>query len=317
MNEKSIMTKSIVIYGFGRMGLTHYAILNQLMDNIDVTIVDLDKKVNFIAKKNVNAKIEAENNNLKQAFDIAVICTPPMYHISTINACLKRGDKTIFVEKPFGGVKDDYSFVEEHAERVKVGFVMRFLPVINWLKQNLVVEDIVKFKGSYFSNSIEKKPKGWRNGNYSGVCNEMGSHIIDLSVYLLGIKEFQISNKEIKSVVSDTDDIVSFNLKTNNILCDFHFDWVDKNYRKPVFNLEIILKDGNYYKVDQQKVELYDKDGKLLNKITAVDFAATVPYYLRGVEFTRQMQDMISKQETLTSVEEALITRRIIKNILG
>jgi hypothetical protein len=29
------------------------------------------------------------------------------------------------------------------------------------------------------------------------------------------------------------------------------------------------------------------------------------------------MQDMISKQETLASVEEALITRRIIKNILG
>ena len=52
MKEKSMLTKSIVIYGFGRMGLTHYAILNQLIDNIDVTIVDLDKKVNFIAKKN-------------------------------------------------------------------------------------------------------------------------------------------------------------------------------------------------------------------------------------------------------------------------
>jgi len=316
MKETNTISKSIVIYGFGRMGLTHYAILNQLLDKTEVTIVDLDKKVNFLAKKNVNAKIESNNNNLKKAFDIAIICTPPMYHISTVNACLSRGDKTIFVEKPFGGINEDYSLIQKHSDRVKIGFVMRFLPVIDWLKKNVAVNEIEKFKGSYISNSIEKKPKGWRNGSYSGVCNEMGSHILDLAVYLLGFKEFIISNKKIKSIVSDTDDIVTFNLEANKILCEFHFDWVNKNYRKPVFNIEIVLKDGTFYKVDQQKIELFDKNGQLLNRITAVDFAATVPYYLRGVEFTNQMQDLISKQEILASVEETLVTRKIIKNIL-
>ena len=38
-------------------------------------------------------------------------------------------------------------------------------------------------------------------------------------------------------------------------------------HRKPVFNLEISLKNENYYRVDQQKVELFDKDGKLLTKL--------------------------------------------------
>lgn len=317
MNTQSMKAKSIVIYGFGRMGLTHYAILNQLIENADVTIVDLNKKVNFIARKNVSAKLKTEISNTHKPFDIALICTPPMFHVSTAEACLKRGDKTIFVEKPFGGVNEDYSFIEEHSDKVKIGFVMRFLPVVNWIKQNVSVDQIVQFKGSYFSNTIEKKPKGWRNGKYSGVTNEMGSHILDLAVFLLGIKDFQVSNKKIESVVSDVDDIVSFELTANDILCEFNFDWVNKNYRKPVFNLELILKDGNYYKVDQQKIELFDNNGKLLNKITAVDLTTSVPYYLRGVEFTNQMQDLISEQKTLASVEEALVTRKIIKNILS
>lgn len=317
MNEKLISPKSIVIYGLGRMGLTHYAILNQLIENADVTIVDLNKKVNFIARKNVSAAIQTEILKSEKGFDIALVCTPPMFHVPTVEACLKRGDRTVFVEKPFGGINEDYSFIESHSEKVRVGFVMRFLPVINWLKQNIQVDQIVDFKGSYYSNSIEKEPKGWRNGKYSGVCNEMGSHILDLAVFLLGINNFEITNKKIESVISDTDDIASFELTANNILCDFHFDWVNKNYRKPVFNLEFTLRDGSYYKVDQQKIEMFDSKEKLLNRITAVDLATSVPFYLRGVEFTNQMQDLIHEQKALASVEEALVTRRIIKNILS
>lgn len=311
------MEKSIVIYGFGRMGLTHYAILNQLSQNAEVTLVDLDKKINFFAKKNVDAHFQNDLDTIKKSFDVAVICTPPMFHLSTLKKCIDRGDKTIFVEKPFGGIKDDYSLVKKHGDNVNIGYVMRFLPIIKWVKQNIAVDQIVKFEGSYFSNTIEKKPKGWRNGSYSGVLNEMGSHIIDLAVSILGIQNFEVVDKKVTSVVSDIDDIVDFDLLSNNIPCHFHFDWVNKIYRKPVFNLKIYLQDGNYYKVDQQKVELYSNDDELLKKITSVDLAAPCPFYLRGVEFTYQMQDLIGEKETLATVEEALVTRRIIKEILS
>lgn len=311
------MEKSIVIYGFGRMGLTHYAILNQLIQNADVTLVDLDKKVNFFAKKNVAAKFQSDVEKLNKSFDVAVICTPPMFHLSTIKACIERGDKTIFVEKPFGGVKDNYSLVEKHPNKVKIGYVMRFVPIIKWVKENIAVDQIVKFEGSYFSNTIEKKPKGWRNGSYSGVLNEMGSHIIDLAVSILGIQKFEVVNKKVTSVISDIDDVVDFDLISNGIPCNFHFDWVNKKYRKPVFNLKIFLRDGSYYKIDQQKVELFSERDDLIKKITTVDLAASCPFYLRGVEFTHQMQDLIGEQKTLATVEEALVTRRIIKEILS
>jgi hypothetical protein len=51
-----LMNKKFIIYGFGRMGLTHYAILNQLIDKTDFVFVDPNKKVNYFAKTNLNAK---------------------------------------------------------------------------------------------------------------------------------------------------------------------------------------------------------------------------------------------------------------------
>lgn len=299
------------------MGLTHYAILNQLLDDADVTLVDLDKKVNFFAKKNVASRFQKNLDKINESFDIAVVCTPPMFHLSTVKDCIERGDKTIFVEKPFGGIKDDYSLVKKHSNKVKIGYVMRFIPVIKWVKQNIPVDQIVKFEGNYFSNTIEKKPKGWRNGSYSGVLNEMGSHIIDLAVSILAIRDFEVVDQTVTSVVSDIDDIVDFKLISNSIPCNFHFDWVNKDYRKPVFNLKISLRNGTFYKVDQQKVELYSNNDELLNKITTVDLSAPCPFYLRGVEFTGQMQDLIGDQETLATVDEALVTRKIIKEILS
>ena len=310
------MHKSVVVYGFGRMGLTHYAILNQLMEDVDFTFVDVDKRLNFFAKKNVKARIVRDDNQLMERFDYALICTPPMIHVPILEKCLLRGDRNIFVEKPFGGVKDDFSTVREGKEKIRIGYVMRFNPIIKWVKENVITEDVVKVEGSYFSNSIEKKPKGWRNGTYSGVSNEMGAHIIDLAVHLFGLENPTIKKKNIQSIISDVDDIVDAEVSENGIDYHFHFDWVNKAYRKPVFNLEVFLRDGIVYKIDQQKVEMF-KDQKLEKSVSSVDLSDNVPFYLRGVDFTKQMQDLIGSQSTLATVDDALVTRNFIKNILA
>ena len=308
--------KKIGIYGFGRMGLTHYAILNQLLDGAKFTFKDVDKRLNFFVKQNIRAKLIFNDDKLVEGFDFTLICTPPMFHISTIEKCLKRGDKNIFVEKPFGGIDDDFTEVMLHHDKIKIGYVMRFNPVIQWLKEHISTEKVVKVHGSYFSNTIEKKPKGWRNGKYSGVLNEMGAHIIDLAVYLFGLNKFHIKKKEVQSIVSDIDDIVKVDLESNNIDYHFCFDWVNRAYRKPVFDLKIFLEDGRIYVIDQQRVKIYNED-VFEKSISVVDLVEEVPFYLRGVDFTNQMRDLIGNQSTLATVDEALINRNIIKDILA
>ncbi len=310
------MNKKIIIYGFGRMGLTHYAILNQLLENAEFVFVDPDRKVNYFARRNLNARIISSDMSFNDSFEYALICTPPMFHIPILDKCIKYKIPNIFVEKPFGGINDDFSSLITSDHSVSVGYVLRFNPIVNWIKQNVETDKVEKVEGYYFSNTIEKKPRGWRNGAYSGVTNEVGAHIIDLCVYLFGLSDPILTGKNLVSVISDVDDILVADLEENSIKYHLHFDWVNKAYRKPVFKFVIYMKDGVTIKFDQQKVEQFENN-ILTSKYSIVDISKRVPFYLRGVEFTDQMQDLIGNKNNIASLNEALITRKIIKKLIS
>ena len=59
----------VLIYGFGRMGLTHYAILNSLLPDASFTFVDPNKVLNLLSKKNIKGKFVKNDKNLKGPFD--------------------------------------------------------------------------------------------------------------------------------------------------------------------------------------------------------------------------------------------------------
>jgi predicted dehydrogenase len=306
----------ILIYGFGRMGLTHYAILSQLIENVDFVFVDPEKKINYFAKKNINAKFESDDKNIDHEYDYGLICTPPMFHLPILKKLITNRCKNIFVEKPFGGVNDDFSSFVNTNFNISVGYVLRFNPIVQWVKEFIKPDMISEVEGYYLSNTIEKKPKGWRNGSYSGVTNEVGAHIIDLCVYLFGLTNPNVIDKKMYSIISDVDDIMIANIEENSIKYHLHFDWINKQYRKPVFKFVLKMKDGTQFKFDQQKIEHFKND-MLLRRITSVDIVEKVPFYLRGIEFTNQMLDLIGPKKIISSYSEALITRALIKQLIA
>lgn len=308
-------SKKVIIYGFGRMGLSHFAILNQLIKNSDFLFVEPDNKVNYFAKRNLDIRVISNDKGLNESFDYALVCTPPMFHMPILENCVINKIPNIFVEKPFGGINDDFSKTLNFNQNIAIGYVLRFNPIIKWVKEFIDIEQVVKVEGYYFSNTIEQKPKGWRNGVYSGVTNEVGAHIIDLCVHIFDLFNPTIINKKLQSIISDVDDILIADLEDKSIKYHFHFDWVNKEYRKPVFKFVITLKDGTVIRFDQQKVELFTNT-ILIKRISVADLAEKVPFYLRGVEFTNQMQDFIGSQNTISNLSDALITRQVIKNLI-
>jgi predicted dehydrogenase len=302
----------ILIYGFGRMGLTHYAILNNLLPNAKFTFVDPNSLLNLISKKNIKGRFLKNDKSLSSNFDLTLITTPPFIHEQLVKNCIDRCDNRIFVEKPFGGHSNFKSDITN--PNVYIGYVLRFNPVTQWVKNNIDPNDIIECHSEYLSNTIENKPKGWRNGAYSGVLNEMGSHIIDLNNYLFNIKDYKIESKEIKSHISDVDDEVSFAIDSNKRKFNFYFNWVDKSIRKPIFMVRLKHKDGREITFDQQKITII-KDDKVSN-ITVVELEQDIPFYLRGVDFTSQMEDLIGSQKTLCSVTQALEVNSLMKKIL-
>ena len=49
----------ILIYGFGRMGLTHYTILNSILNKCEFYIVESNKILVALLNNNLNVKVYA------------------------------------------------------------------------------------------------------------------------------------------------------------------------------------------------------------------------------------------------------------------
>ena len=308
----------ILIYGFGRMGLTHFSILNGLNPDLDFSVIEPNKILRKILQKNINAKFYADDSSLKQAFDITLITTPPSIHLNLLNRSIERGDKKIFVEKPFGGYTNTNLNNIPESNSIHIGYVLRFNPCIQWVKTNINPLDIKSIHGQYLSNTIEKKPTGWRNGSFSGVLNEMGSHVIDLIQYIVGNDQMEVLSSKKESIVSDIDDIVEATLKTkNDISISMYFNWVKKEVRKPVFGIEIQMKDGSKYSIDQQQINKYSSTGDFIEKVAVTDLAKPVPFYLRGVDFTDQMLDLLGDNKIMASINDALAVNTLMEKILN
>jgi predicted dehydrogenase len=308
----------ILIYGFGRMGLTHFSILNGLNSDFDFSVIEPNKIIRSLLKKNINAKFYADDSNLKDAFDFTIITTPPFVHLELLERSKNRGDKKIFIEKPFGGYTNVNLNKFSEFSTINIGYVLRFNPCIQWVKTNINPKEIKSIHGKSLSNTIEKKPKGWRNGPFSGVLNEMGSHVIDLVQYIIGNDRMKVLSSKKESIVSDIDDIVEATIKTeNDISVSLYFNWVKKEVRKPVFGLEIEMKDGFKYSIDQQQINKYNFNGEFIEKVSVADLAKSVPFYLRGVDFTNQMLDLIGDQKIMATVNEALEVNILMEKILN
>ena len=307
----------VLIYGFGRMGLTHFSILNGLNPDLNFSVIEPNKILRTILKKNLNAKFYADDSNLKEAFDITLITTPPFFHLQLLERSAKRGDKKIFIEKPFGGHTNINHNNFSESSTVNIGYVLRFNPCIQWIKTNINPKEIKSIHGEYISNTIEKKPEGWRNSAFSGVLNEMGSHVIDLVQYIIGNDQMKVLSSKKESIISDVDDIVEATIKTDkDIYISLYFNWVKKEIRKPVFGLKIEMKDGLKYSIDQQQVNKYNLNGDFIEKVSVTDLGKSVPYYLTGVNFTNQMLDLIGERKIMATVNEALEVNQLIAKIL-
>ena len=308
----------ILIYGFGRMGLTHFSILKALNPELKFSVIEPNKTLRLILKQNINANFYSDDSGLKDAFDITLITTPPSIHLQLAKKSIERGDKKIFIEKPFGGHNNvDFDNVFT-LKQLYIGYVLRFNPCIQWVKSNLLPKNILSIHGQYLSNTIENKPKGWRNGSFSGVLNEMGSHVIDLLQYIIGTNEMNVETSKKESVVSDVDDIVEATLRTkDNLQVSIYLNWVKKDVRKPIFGIKIKMKDGCTYFIDQQQIKKYSANGEYLSRVTVTDIAQTVPFYLRGVDFTNQMKSLLGDGAEMAKLDDALGVNIIMNKILN
>jgi len=303
---------NILIIGGGKMGMSHLAILTQYLGKNSVSLCDT-KIVTRILFRLLGYKtfssVNLAANNIEQ-FNGVLIATPTFSHAPLVRWAIEK-KLPCFVEKPLSldvkTSKELTALADAARVHVQVGFVMRYLASFQRLRQlvkNKEFGQLHGYKASMRGNVITKPPSqdDWQ-GDFSrggGCLNEYGPHIIDLSRFIFGSIS-DVGVVEIDRVYSShADDRISVDwTHENSIQGHLEIDWCDTTKRKSVIEFRVFFEHANL-RADNSTIEIEWNDSSPLSPETRAMIAEplhtqNVAYYLRGEEFSLELEDFLSK----------------------
>ena len=331
------MVKGGVI-GFGRMGVTHYSILNTHPDVQFVAVCDSSKFILKNLKRYTSLKLFTDYQKMLDGvnIDFIIVATPTVSHTDIVRAAIQRG-LHMFVEKPF-------SLTEEEGKKIvamlegkdlvnQVGYFLRFNEVFRVVKKLItdgLIGEVVHYKNEMYGRTVLKASKSsWRSKKAmgGGCMLDFASHCIDLADYLFGPTE-EVSGSILKYIYSaNVEDAVYTMLKHKNGTCgNIMVNWSDESYRRPFNRIEIfgtkgkIIADRQEYRLYLREVDNNSHFEKGWNIHYLPELEKGVRYSLRGSEFTNQLDHFFEcikkkKKETACTFADALRTDFVIEKI--
>lgn len=324
--------------GLGRMGLTHYAILNAHPNVQFTTGCDPSKFVLKTFEKFSPLSLHEGYEALlgKEQLDFVIVSTPTASHAEIVDASLAKG-LHVFVEKPLTLTAEDGARLAATAEKRKlvnqVGYFLRFNPVLREVRRLVAagaVGKVVHYKNEMYGRAVLRSVKaGWRaEKNMGGGCMlDFASHCLDLSDAAFGPVE-AVRGSVLKKVYSqDVEDTVYSTLThrggvTGNVLVT----WSDDSFRRPYNRLEVFGTAGRIV-ADRQEYRVYRREDAPelgLTKGWSVRYLPElehgVRYSLRGADFTLQLEHFVGRivaggGPTDCTFADALRTDRVIDMI--
>lgn len=300
------------IVGTGRMGITHFSIANAHDRARVVGVADPSKLVTTMLGKYAKVSTYKDYKGLLKGepLDAVLVCTPPALNPDILDAALEARLHA-FVEKPFMLAAADGARFAKAFEAAKlinqVGYVNRwndlFTKAKAFVEEGLIGKPL-RFRSEMFSPTIIRDPgeAGWRatHANGGGAVYEMASHAIDLIAYFFGTPD-RVGGTSLTKVWSkQVEDVVSSSLFYNDGLTGtIYVNWSDASFRKPTNKFEVFGSEGKIL-VDQHGMKIHLarahaghglKEG--WNQLYITDAFSSVPFYVRGIEYTAQLFDFI------------------------
>ena len=324
--------------GFGRMGITHFSILNTHPSVNIAAVCDQSKTMLSVIKRDFGVATYIDYRQMIEdaGLDFVVISTPSDSHAEIISYALDH-DLHIFVEKPFALTPQEGLDTLSHLNNKKlvtqVGYVNRFNEVFMEVKKlldNQVLGDIKNFSSEMYGATLVKDAKAsWRGKRKTGggCMYEFASHCIDLAVYLMGSPDKVVGSILQSIYSSDVEDFVgSTFVYKQGVSGAILVNWSDESYRKPKNIFKVFGTKGRIV-ADKHAYKIYLKENNDAygfhagwNTRYITDFAKSVRFYVRGNEFTRQLDYFIDcilqgKTENLAGFSEAQKVDEVIAEI--
>jgi predicted dehydrogenase len=312
------MKLRIGLIGLGKMGLSHYAIINVHPDADLVAVCDASGYMLDILHKYTGIKCYSDYKKLlsDQRLDAVVIATPSRFHGEMVNAALDLNIH-VFCEKPFCLDLAEGRWLADLAESKQlvnqVGYHYRFVGAFQETQRLLNADAIgqIHHVRAEAYGPVVLKPKGstWRTSkNEGGGClYDYACHGIDLINYLVGRPD-AVGGTVLNKIFSrDVEDEVYASFfyddgKTGQIAAN----WSDDSHRKMSTKISLWGSNGKIT-ADRQEVQIYLRDSanetlalnKGWNTRYTTELTNEVWYYLRGEEYSAQIDHFVQSIKSL------------------
>ena len=328
----------VAVIGIGKMGISHLAILGAHPEVEVVGVCDASGMImDAISKYSPFRCFTDYRQMLAQTEpDAVVIAVPTRFHAAMVEDMLERG-LHVFVEKPFSLDPAESQRLAEMADRYQlvnqVGYHNKFIGTFNEAKKIVdegLLGDIYHFHGqSYGPVVVKPKQTSWRtNAAEGGGClMDYASHVIDLVNYVLApvsSVEASVMPHVFSGEVEDA--VYAMVGLENNIRGMISVNWSDDTYRKMTTSITIIgtrgklITDANELKLFLKEEQSAHRYHKGWNVRYVTDLTPTVDFYLRGEEYSAQIDHFIAgimgrKRTGVNSFRSAAMTDMAIKLI--
>jgi predicted dehydrogenase len=328
------------IIGFGRMGITHFSIFNTHPSVKITAVCEPSAAMRMMLNKYLDINVFSDYQEMiaEAMLDFVVISTPTDSHSEIIKYATDN-DLHVFSEKPFALTVAEGKKILSHLQNKnlvnQVGYVNRFNEVFMEVKRLLdegAIGEVKNFHSEMYGATVLKDSKSsWRGKRKigGGCMYEFASHCIDLVIYLLGKPDKVMGSVMQRIYSSDAEDLVSSSfVYANGCSGIIMVNWSDETFRKPTNIVTIfgtkgkIVADKHTYKIYLKEPNHNRRFHKGWNTRYITDFAKSVRFYVRGNEFTRQLDyfvDCIEKghMNNISSFAEAYKTDAVMEEIVN
>lgn len=266
--------------------------------------------------------------------DAIIVATPTGTHVPIAEIAIAKGQH-VFVEKPFCLDPEGGEAVAEQADSKglfnQVGYHNRFVGTFSEARRLLLGEKalgrIHHVHGeAYGQVVIRPQSSSWRfsNKEEGGCLLDYASHVIDLMNFLVGPAS-AVSGSVLQNIYSKAvDDAVYATLHyPSGHSGQISVNWSDESYRKMSTRI-VVQGDQGKIIVDRQELRVHMRSarpdlglqqGWNIRYIT--ELTDPVGYYLRGEEYSAQIDDFITGIEngaksSVSSFRTALETDRLV-----
>ncbi len=240
--------------------------------------------------------------------DGVLIATPTPSHAHLVKWAINKGIPC-FVEKPLtldiSASMELKSLAADKGVPVQVGFVLRYVASFQRIRElvsSLSLGALLEYTASMRGNVILKppSPKSWQ-GNFKrggGCLNEYGPHIIDLCQFIFGYIDEVADVRMTRVFCMNADDKINFRCShLNGCKGNVEIDWCDTTKRKSVVEFKVKFEHAEV-RVDNSTVEIVWNEGcsinaDLRNKLDEQIRPSNVAYYLRGEEFSLELEEFL------------------------